>query len=185
MTDWDLSLGASLVHEKMDREVRYRTRPESHVTDIRLVDTGEYSDVDYQSIMGAEIAGALGGFTARLEGFASRWDRAGSGENKFYGAYLELSQFLTGQEARYRDGKFIRPHIAEGEKAWEAGLRASWVDLNDRDVRGGIQKNAGFALNWYPRSFFRGQVNLIYYSADRDSGNESGWIAQTRVQISF
>ena len=178
-------LGFSLVHEKMDRAARYRTRPESHVTDIRLVDTGDYSDVNYQSILGVEVAGALGGFTGRLEGFASRWDRENSVENTFYGAYLEIGHFFTGQEFRYRDGKFVRPKIAEGERAWEAGIRASWVDLDDGEVQGGIQKNLGLALNWYPRSNLRAQFNLIYYDAERDTGDETGWIAQTRVQLSW
>lgn len=178
-------LGFSLVHEKMDREARYRTRPESHVTDIRLVDTGDYDDVSYQSILGVEVAGALGSFTSRLEGFASQWDRENSKDNIFYGAYLEIGTFLTGQDFRYRDGKFVKPQIEQGQKAWEAGVRVSWVDLNDGDVRGGIQKNAGFALNWYPRRNLRAQLNLIYYDAERDTGDESGWIAQTRVQLSW
>lgn len=178
-------LGFSLVHEKMDRVARYRTRPESHVTDIRLVDTGEYNDVGYQSIAGVEVAGALGSLTGRIEGFVSQWDRENSKDNTFYGAYLEIGYFLTGQDFRYRNGKFVKPSIEKGEKAWEAGLRFSWVDLNDGDVRGGIQKNAGFALNWYPRRNLRAQFNLIYYDAERDAGDESGWIAQTRMQLSW
>jgi phosphate-selective porin OprO/OprP len=178
-------LGFSFVHEEMDRDARYRTRPESHVTDIRLVDTGNFSDVNYQSILGLEAAGALGSSTIRVEGFASRWDRENSVENTFFGAYVELGHFLTGQDFRYRDGKFVRPQIAKGEHAWELGLRASWVDLNDDEVRGGVQKNYGFALNWYPRQNLRGQFNVIYYDVERDSGEESGWIAQARFQYSW
>lgn len=175
-------LGFSVIHEKVDQVARFRTRPESHVTDIRLVDTGEVSDVEYQSIVGVELAGAMGGFTARLEGFVSQWDRDNAANNTFYGAYLELGHFFTGQNFRYRNGKFVRPEIAEGERAWETGVRLSWVDLNDNDVRGGIQKNAGAALNWYPFLNTRLQFNLIYYDVERDTGDESGWIAQTRLQ---
>ena len=71
-------------------EARYRTRPESHVTDIRLVDTGQFQDVAYQNILGLEVAGALGSFTGRMEAFKSTWDRVGGVKNDFYGAYLEL-----------------------------------------------------------------------------------------------
>ena len=175
-------LGFSVIHEKVDQVARFRTRPESHVTDIRLVDTGEVSDVEYQSIVGVELAGAMGGFTARLEGFVSQWDRDNAANNTFYGAYLELGHFFTGQNFRYRNGKFVRPEIAEGKRAWETGVRLSWVDLNDNDVRGGIQKNVGAALNWYPLLNTRLQFNLIYYDVERDTGDESGWIAQTRLQ---
>ncbi len=48
--------GFSFVREEMDRAARYRTRPESHVTDIRLVDTGLYDDIEYQNILGVEVA---------------------------------------------------------------------------------------------------------------------------------
>jgi phosphate-selective porin OprO/OprP len=178
-------LGFSLVRETLDKETRYRTRPESHVTNIRLVDTGEYLDVEHRNILGVELAGARGGFTARLEGFVSQWERVDSRENEFYGAYLELGHFLTGQEFRYRDGKFVRPQIENGARAWEVGVRVSWVDLDDQDVRGGIQKNLGFALNWYPRRNVRAQFNLIYYDAARDAGDENGWIAQTRIQLNW
>jgi phosphate-selective porin OprO/OprP len=178
-------VGFSLVRERMDRDARYRTRPESHATDIRLVDTGDYSDVEYQDILGIEIAGAVGSMTGRIEGFASRWERENSKDSEFYGAYVEVGRFLTGQEFRYRDGKFVRPKFEEGTRAWEAGVRASWVDLDDDEVRGGEQYNLGLALNWYPRRNFRVQFNLIYYDVSRDMGDENGWIAQSRVQFNW
>jgi phosphate-selective porin OprO/OprP len=178
-------LGFSLVREEMDRENRYRTRPESHVTDIRLVDTGVYDDVEYQNILGVEVAGARGAISGRFEAFVSRWEREGSLENDFYGAYFEIGYFLTGQDFRYKDGKFVRPLIEKGSKAWEVGIRASWVDLNDQDIRGGEQKNLGLALNFYPQPNFRAMFNVIYYAAKRDNGDEEGWIAQTRVQFNW
>jgi len=185
-TDGGLAhLGFSLVREKLDRDARYSTRPESKVTDISLVDTGNFADVEYQNIAGIEVAGALGSSTLRAELFASRWERTGSRKNDFHGAYIEFGKFLSGQDYRYRDGKFIRPRIEDGEMAWEVALRASWVDLNDKDVRGGEQKNLGFALNWYPRHNIRALFNLIYYDAERDTGDENGWIAQVRLQLTW
>jgi phosphate-selective porin OprO/OprP len=178
-------VGFSFVREEMDRAARYRTRPESHVTDIRLVDTGLYDDIEYQNILGVEVAGARGALSGRIEAFASRWEREGSVENDFYGAYIEIGHFLTGQNFRYRDGKFVRPRIEKGSRAWEVGIRASWVDLNDQDIRGGIQKNLGLALNFYPRRNFRAMFNVIYYDAERDHGDEEGWIAQTRIQFNW
>jgi phosphate-selective porin OprO/OprP len=178
-------VGFSLVREDMDREIRYRTRPESHVTDIRLVDTGLYNDIEHQNILGVELAGALGSTSGRIEAFASRWERADSLENNFYGAYIEIGHFLTGQNFRYRDGKFIRPQFEKDSRAWEAGIRASWIDLNDKDIRGGEQKNLGLALNYYTRRKFRAMFNVIYYDAERDQGDEAGWIAQTRIQFNW
>jgi phosphate-selective porin OprO/OprP len=178
-------VGFSLVREKIDREIRYRTRPESHVTDIRLVDTGQFNDVRYQNTLGVELAGALGSLSGRIEGFARRWEREDAMENDFFGAYIEIGHFLTGQEFQYRNGKFVRPRIEKGSQAWEVGFRSSWVDLNDEDVRGGEQWNLGLALNYYYRQNIRVMFNVIRYDAERDEGDEDGWIAQARIQYNW
>jgi len=176
-------VGFSMVSEKMDREARYRTRPESHVTDIRLVDTGLFDDVQYQHVLGLEMAGGLGSNSMRLELFRSRWERERGRSNTFNGAYLELGHFLTGQQFNYRKGKFVRPIMEPGTHAWEIGLRASWLDLNDRDVRGGEQVNVGAALNYYRRPDLRFQLNLLHFRTDSVAGDDQGWIVQARVQF--
>ncbi len=177
-------IGLSLISEKMDREARYRTLPESHVTDFRLVDTGLLDDVLYQHTVGIELAGGKDASSMRLELFRSRWEREEGRHNTFNGAYLELGHFLTGQSFNYKKGKFVRPSLESGARAWEVGLRASWVDLNDRDVRGGEQWNFGAALNYYPRPNLRFMLNLLRFRTDSVAGDDRGWILQTRVQFS-
>jgi len=175
--------GFSLVRERMDREARYRTRPESHVTDIRLVDTGLFNDVQYQHVLGMEIAGGLRSNFMKLELFRSRWERARGRSNTFRGAYLEFGHFLTGQNFNYQKGKFVRPLLEPGNHAWEIGLRVSWVDLTDRAVRGGNQVNIGAALNYYPRPDLRLQFNLLRYRTDTVAGDDRGWILQAKLQF--
>jgi phosphate-selective porin OprO/OprP len=178
-------MGFSAVREKMSDEARYRTRPESHVTDIRLVDTGQFQDVDYQNILGLEVAGAVGSFTGRMEAFKSTWDRTGGVKNDFYGAYMELGYFLTGQSFNYRQGKFVRPKLGDGTHAWEIGFRASWVDLNDKEIQGGEQFNLGLALNYYLKQNFRIQSNLLHIDSESTAGNENSWIIQARIQYNW
>jgi phosphate-selective porin OprO/OprP len=175
-------VGISLVSEKMDREARYLTSPESRVTDIRLVDTGLYGDVRYQHVAGLEFAGGLGSRSARVELFRSRWEREGGRDNTFNGAYLEIGHFLTGQTFNYKGGKFVRPVLEPGARAWEIGLRASWVDLTDKDVQGGEQLNLGAALNYYVRPDLRFQFNLLHFRTDTIAGDDTGWILQGRLQ---
>ena len=177
-------IGLSLISEKMDREARYRTLPESHVTDFRLVDTGLLDDVLYQHTVGIELAGGKDASSMRLELFRSRWEREEGRHNTFNGAYLELGHFLTGQSFNYKKGKFVRPSLESGARAWEVGVRASWVDLNDRDVRGGEQWNFGAALNYYRRPNLRFMLNLLRFRTDSVAGDDRGWILQTRVQFS-
>lgn len=176
-------IGFSMVSEVMDDETRYRTRPESHLTDIRLVDTGNYDDVQSRNILGVEMAGGLGSNSARLEFFRTTWEREADRKNTFNGAYLELGHFLTGQNFNYKAGKFIRPHLEPGAHAWEVGLRASWVGLNDRDVRGGEQVNFGAALNYYRRHDLRFMLNLLRFRTCAVAGDDRGWILQARIQF--
>jgi phosphate-selective porin OprO/OprP len=176
-------LGFSLVSEKMDREARYLTRPESNVTDFRLVDTGLYNDVQYQHTAGLELAGEVDSYSLRLEVFRSRWERDAGRRNTFNGAYLEAGHFLTGQNFSYKKGKFVRPQLEPGAHAWEIGLRASWVDLNDRDIHGGEQMNFGAALNYYRRPNLRFMLNLLRFRTDSVAGDDRGWILQGRVQF--
>ncbi len=70
----------------------------------------------------------------------------------------------------------MRPNLEQGAHAWEIGLRASWVDLNDRDVRGGEQLNYGAALNNYRRPDLRFMINLLRFRTDSVGGDDRGWI---------
>ena len=178
-------LGLSFVREKMDREARFRTRPESHVTDIRLVDTGELNDIDYQNIIGLEVAGARGSFTGRFEAFKAVWERLDNSKDDFKGAYLEVGYFPTGQGFNYQQGRFVRPRFDVGTRALELGFRASWVDLNDTNVRGGEQFNLGFAVNYYLRHNLRIQSNLLHARTDEVAGDVRSWILQARLQFNW
>jgi phosphate-selective porin OprO/OprP len=176
-------VGGSVVWENVDGETRLASRPESHVTDIRFLDTGNLSDVEQRTAYSIELAGANGPFTGRLEAFRTEWDRTGGRRNRFVGAYWEAGYFLTGQSFRYRLGKFVRPKLDDGQVAWELGLRLSWTDLNDGAVKGGEQRNAGVALNCYPRPNLRGQFNLIQVNSDRPGGD--GPLLQARLQFNW
>jgi phosphate-selective porin OprO/OprP len=173
-------VGAALVLEQVDESVRLRNRPESHDTDVRLVDTGSFDDIDHQEHFSLEIAGAKRAFTGRMEFFTTQWKRTNGSDNSFYGAYWEGGYFLTGQAFNYSHGKFVRPKLTQGTTAWELGLRLSWVDLNDGSIVGGEERNAGVAVNYYPRPNIRGQFNLIQVNADQAGGD--GYLMQWRLQ---
>tara|TARA_R110000823_G_scaffold171736_9_gene304173 strand:- start:9210 stop:10394 length:1185 start_codon:yes stop_codon:yes gene_type:complete len=178
-----LHLGVSGVREDISGSTSLRTRPESHVTDTFIVDTGKFDDVETTRRLGVEAAGARGAFSTRLEFLVKEWQREDGSENRFVGAYMEGGYFITGQPFRYLNGKFVRPALAKGDAAWELGYRFSWLNLNDGDVEGGEQRNTGLALNYYPRPNLRGQFNLIYVDAEDSSSD--GWLAQARIQVNW
>ena len=175
--------GGSWVRESLDEPDRLRTRPESHVTDQRLVSTGRVGDVDHRTTFSLEMAGAKNSGTGRIEFFMTEWDRGQSPDNRFVGAYWEIGYMLTGQSFRYRQGKFVRPLLEHGRSAWELAARFSWVDLDDKDIQGGAERNFGVGVNWYPRPNLRGMFNLI--QVDTDNPGEDGPLAQIRLQLNW
>jgi len=184
-TRWSLAhIGVSGVREKMDRDARFRARPESRVTETRLVDTGTEADVDTLSIFGLEMAFAHKNWSIRGEYFYTKWERKTQEDTAFSGYYLQANWIMTGESFQYRQGKFMRIRPDRSIGAWEVALRYSNVNLNDQNVLGGEQRNATLALNWYgPGNQLRVQSNLIYVDADTVAGNESPLILQVRVQV--
>lgn len=176
-------IGASFYRQKIGDGARISTRPESHVTDIRLVDTGQYSDVSHQTRLGIELAGAAGTVTGRIEAMLTEWKRHDGSTNRFAGAYLEAGFSPSGLPFRYRDGKFLRPQIGAGESAWEMAVRFSWIDLNSDDVQGGREFNSGLAINYYPVARLRVQFNAIVVNSDRPDSD--GWFVQGRLQYNW
>lgn len=180
-----MHLGGSYMKLNSENDAQFRARPESNITDIRLVDTGVWAEVDHGSALGLEAAGSLGRATVSSEFYRAKWKRDAANP-KFKGWYVEASWFLTGEQATYRDGKFIRPQIQGDRGAWELVARFSSIDLNDEDVQGGTQQNLAFGVNWYSRLHWRFMANLIrVHAKDGPYGKQKPWILQFRAQYFF
>ena len=181
-----IHIGGSLMQLASDSDAQLRARPESYVTDTRLVDTGVWPDVDTGSALGLELAGSRGSVTFKSEFYRTEWSRSNASNPKFRGWYGEVSWFLTGETANYRDGKFIRPDILSDKGAWQVAFRFSTIDLSDEDVEGGAEKNLAFAINWYSKTHWRFMTNVIKVKADGGPyGEQKPWIAQLRAQYYF
>jgi phosphate-selective porin OprO/OprP len=178
-------LGASVMKFDSDDDAQIRTRPESHLTDTRLVNTGIVDDVGNSTAFGIEIAGSVGPATLRSEFYRVDWQRDNHPDPRFDGWYLEASWFLTGERSNYRQGKFIRPDVRKPGGAWEIAARYSTVDLNDEDIEGGTEDNVSFGVNWYSQVHWRFLGNVIKVDADGPEGEEDPWILQFRVQYFF
>jgi len=180
-----MHVGASYMQISTDGDARFSARPESHTTNINLVDTGVWADVRTGSALGLELAGTAGPVTLRSEYYRAAWDRNDAENPHFNGWYAEASWFLTGEMAHYRDGKFIRPQILGDHGAWELAARFSTIDLNDMEIQGGTEKNLSFGVNWYSRVHWRFMANLIKVRSDGPHGKQNPWIAQVRAQYYF
>ena len=190
-------LGASVSHRVTGSEdtVRFRDRPESHVTDTRLVDTGDIDAEDFTRF-GAEAAVYYGPLSVEGEYYALTLDRdrPANPDPVFSGYYLQGSWFLTGEFPAYDAGKGTFNSLVPrrivgrgGFGAWQLALRFSRVDLGDEDIDGGEEENLALGLNWYPTPairFMANYINVLDVTGGPAAGDEPG-IFQLRTQVVF
>lgn len=118
--------------------------------------------------VGLEGTHIIGRFSWQSEVLASRVHRNNAETLQFWGAYVQLSQFLTKDSRNYDQGSgtFINviPNSPLGRDGWgafEVAFRASYVDLTDKDIVGGRESNVSFGFNWYLNEKLRLMTNLI------------------------
>lgn len=197
-----LHLGVSYSHQfrddtDSDARVRFNTRPESRLTDKKLVDTNEFF-ADGVDLIGFEAGLVSDSLSIQGEYIRAMTDSKEEGDPEFWGFYVYGNYFLTGERREYvrSKGTFtpempkhgFRPRRAEWG-AWEIALRYSYLDLNDGTIEGGKEQNFTIGLNWYFTQKYRVMFNYVRSEVeDRASpsvDDGSADIFQSRFQISF
>lgn len=171
-TPWNENKGKQLVHlgfayshiSPEDDLVRFRSRPEVHLTDDRFVDTRDTAislvsfvsptqapllfssrDADGDlmvedvNLFGFEAAGVYNAASIQGEFILANTDVWGTDTANLYGFYVEGSYFLTGEHRKYKKGSFSRVKPKNnfghgGYGAWQVAVRYSMIDLNDSDA---------------------------------------------------
>jgi phosphate-selective porin OprO/OprP len=172
-----LHVGASASYKNIDGTIRYRQRPEIHLSD-RFVDTNPVP-ADSAFLWGTEAALVLGSFSLQGEYIATDVDApTGIADYDFDGYYAQASYILTGENRGYKDGSGsfdkIKPKnpfkgFGKGGKgAWEIAARYSNLNLDDGLIRGGEIDNVSLGLNWYINTNLRLALNYIHGEVERD-----------------
>lgn len=192
-----LHLGAALSYRNTGSidSVRFRERPESHVTNNHLVDTGSIDADDFTRV-GLEAALISGPFSLESEYNYIDLNRANSGlaNLDFSGYYVQGSWFITGESIPYdaKNGTFGKPRVKGivgkgGVGAWQLAMRFSSLDLNDADINGGEEQNFSLGLNWYTTPNIRlsaNYVNVLDVNGGSSAGDEPNAF-QLRAQVEF
>lgn len=180
-----------------DGQIRFKARPESHVTETNFVDTGVITDVDEVIRYGVEAAAVLGPFSFQTEYLTTETRRSGSSPDlDFEGWYAYASYFMTGESRPYRHQRGVyrgvapkQPFSRNGPGAWEVALRYSHLDLSDEDITGGQQDLLTFGLNWYANANIRFMTNYTkILDVDRPGSTLDGdetQLIQIRSQVDF
>jgi phosphate-selective porin OprO/OprP len=142
---------------------RYRARPFTHTTDVRLVDTRAFAATGERS-EGGELAYINGPFHATLEGHRLTSLRPGLADPTFWGGYAEVGMLLTGDTTAYKGGVYDRikpanPLGGKGIGAVQVNARYDKLDLTDGPIVGGQQDAAGLSIIWMPTDYVRFLAN--------------------------
>ena len=174
-----LHVGASFsTRDPQGSAIRYRSRPEARFAPF-LADTG---DIDAGRIMlgGLEAAGVMNRWSFQTEVIASKVTGTQVGEPIFWGGYVEVGWFLTGEHRSYDHelGVFSRSVPKDEYRgifrkdpggAIELVGRLSNVDLEDGGIDGGRMVDLSFGVNWYLSLTSAVKLNYIHSDA-KDHG---------------
>ncbi len=157
--------------------VRYRSRPEARFVDY-FADTGEI-DSSTIRLYGLEVAAVSGPFWLQSEAIYSRVAAASHGSLGFWGSYLQVGYFLTGEYRPYHldEGVFGRvvpgvrysggvPFRRSSGGAFELTARVSNVDLDDRGVAGGSMLDYSVGFNWHVSAASKVMLNYVRSETD-------------------
>ncbi|MFP3939367.1 MAG: OprO/OprP family phosphate-selective porin [Thermoanaerobaculia bacterium] len=179
-------LGVAASQQERDGTLRFRTRPEAHLSS-RLVDTGSFPG-DSVTLLGGEVAGVFGPLWFASEYIQADTDAPAVDDPTFDGAYAQAGWFLTGESRAFKSssGAFNRnkpkANYGQGAGAWEVAVRYSTIDLTDGTVSGGEQSDITAAVNWYLNPVTRLMLNFV--RADVDDVGEADFFL-VRWQIDF
>ncbi len=192
-------LGASYALHNPEDTVRFRARPEAHLTEY-FIDTGySLSGVDLVHRWGVEMAMVWGPLSIQAEYMGAAVDQ-GSVTRSLCGFYVQASYFLTGEHRPYNQSKAAYDRVKPlknfrengGIGAVEVATRFSYLDLVDAGLDGGRMKTATVGLNWYLNPNMRLMFNYIHACADGvvpighgEGGNAEADIFMTRFAVDW
>ncbi len=184
-------LGASGRFAKINGELKYSERPETHIADKWV--SAKMKGVDMAATFGGELAAVFGAvhFSSEYLGSLVQYD-AGGKDTYLFAASGQIGYFLTGEKRSFSGKKATfgrtspksNAFVDGGYGAWEIAARASHIDLSDpaTAVNGDRMNTYTAGLNWYLNPNARVMLNYVrakVYTVDTAN------IYQARVQLDF
>lgn len=184
-----LHIGGSFSTRSSSGDLQYRSRPEARFVDF-LVDTGDFS-ASKINLYGLEFVGVRGPLSFQAEYIQSDVSGTDSGRTRFWGSYVQVSWFLTGEHKSYDTGLAVFSRVLPKQDsqgifrkrpggALELTGRISNVDLNDGGITGGEMVDVSFGVNWYLSSTSAVKFNYINSNV-KDNGRAN--IVSLRYQF--
>jgi phosphate-selective porin OprO/OprP len=181
-------------------------RPGIRVSDVKYINTNNFTNMSDAYVFGPELAGSYGPFKVQGEyyhfafqdavhaaPFATRADYS------FDSWYAQASWVITGEAYKYSMAKAaysgVKPaspfSLGGSPGAWEVALRYSDSDLNDGTFKGGHEKLYTAGVNWYVNNNIRFMLNYIYGDEEQPNATNTTTVdgkfkaVALRTQIAF
>jgi phosphate-selective porin OprO/OprP len=173
-----------------DRTLRLRSRPELNIAPY-FVETESFPAHDTTMAQG-EFYWRPGRLLLGAEYFVQKVDALETVDPTFHGGDVVASWMLTGGTRRYNTagGYFLavspkRTVFQGGPGAWEALLRLSYIDLDDKEIDGGRFWRLTPMLNWYLDDHLRLELAYGVGQLDRFGVVGTTQFFQSRLQFQF
>jgi phosphate-selective porin len=147
--------------------IRLRGKNESNVSS-NYVDTKEFEGT-HQWNLGIEQLWSLENFSVLME-YVHNWSHATTGIEQFRGYYVTTSYILSGEQRPYdmkaAYARRVKPDDKSG--AWELWFRIGRVNLDSRNIQGGINSRGTLGLNWWASQFWKLGFNYGVSNLDKN-----------------
>jgi len=148
-------LAASVRYVEAENGVlRYKGKNESNVSS-NYVDTKDFSASNAWNF-GLEQLWRINNFSLLGE-YVHAWAHTPTGGEQFKGYYITASWVVSGEQRPYdKKAAYARRIKPDGKGgAWEIVARVSQINLNGRDVQGGLLDKMYLGLNWWATQYWR------------------------------
>ncbi|MCU0404896.1 MAG: porin [Chitinophagaceae bacterium] len=134
--------------EADNNTLRLKGKNESNVS-TNYVDTKNFEGT-HQWNLGIEQLWSLENFSVLME-YVHNWSKATTGTEQFRGYYITSSYIISGEQRPYdmkaAYARRVKPDNKSG--AWEVWFRIGRVNLDSRNIKGGINSRGTLGLNWW------------------------------------
>ncbi len=171
-----MGIAASYRTPKTDLEVpnsyRYSTRSISNVNRKKYLDTDDILNVENNTLLNFELAGAYKNIMFQTEYFNNDISREEGFENvNLNGFYAQAGVLLTGGKYLYNrnEGEFTQIGRGSAKGELEVAFRFDYLDLNDETagIYGGSANAYTLGLNYHVNSNVKFMIDYSYLDHDR------------------
>ncbi|MEQ8734919.1 MAG: porin [Rhodospirillaceae bacterium] len=192
-----IGLGASFRTPDDVEGIRYKTKHETSLSAIPILDTGRIEAAKRSSVVNLEALLNYRSVSLQMEYAKTRVLRSEALPNAHFDAfYVQGSWFMTGENRPYNASKGGMARVkpleplskhSNGGGALEIAFRYDFADLTDSNILGGEMDRYTLGLNWYLNGNTRISANYITAYIDRPMSYLDGTINALagRFQIAF